>query len=354
MRKILCIPQQKMEERVQLTDENTLQRPSDTDPSSTKILYYSNEDGGTYGDIYVLPLYYFYSENNNLQVDIMSESTATLNETIQFYGSASGGQYPYIWHWDFGDGTCSSLQNPTHKYGKSGTYIVILNVTGKNHMYGVAKKTVEVTNKTNVLFISPKHVSIYSQEYVSFNVIIKQVPCGLSGYNITISLSNPYVAEISSIDFPSWAVLTGHSHLLSDTIWITAVDLNDYVKANDTNIHLLNITLHPIGSGDTPINIFATQFDDDSGHSIDFSVKNGELEVLVIRPLPHLQSFPTDPDEDGIFEDLNGNGLIDFDDVVEFFHYMTWIKENWPTESVDFNGNGLIDFDDVVELFKEV
>jgi PKD repeat protein len=38
------------------------------------------------------------------------------------------------WKWDFGDGTTSAEQNPTHQYkdrpGREGIYTVILNVTG--------------------------------------------------------------------------------------------------------------------------------------------------------------------------------------------------------------------------------
>ena len=37
-----------------------------------------------------------------------------------------------LWHWDFGDGNSSSLQNPTHIYSSSGTYNVTLTVTSGN------------------------------------------------------------------------------------------------------------------------------------------------------------------------------------------------------------------------------
>jgi hypothetical protein len=34
------------------------------------------------------------------------------------------------WHWDFGDGTTSTEQNPQHAYTKAGNYIVILDIEG--------------------------------------------------------------------------------------------------------------------------------------------------------------------------------------------------------------------------------
>lgn len=64
--------------------------------------------------------------------------------------------------------------------------------------------------------------------------------------------------------------------------------------------------------------------------------------------------FPTDPDNDGLFEDLNGNGFADWDDAVVFFWNTDWIQENEPVGNFDFNGNGFADWDDAVVLFSRV
>lgn len=44
------------------------------------------------------------------------------------------------WYWDFGDGTTSTEQNPTHVYDKSGVYTVSLTIDGTN---GKVTKTIE-------------------------------------------------------------------------------------------------------------------------------------------------------------------------------------------------------------------
>jgi PKD repeat protein len=41
-------------------------------------------------------------------------------------------------------------------------------------------------------------------------------------------------------------------------------------------------------------------------------------------------------------------------DVELFFHHMDWIEDNLPVANFDFNGNGRIDFDDIVDLFEKV
>ncbi len=73
-----------------------------------------------------------------------------------------------------------------------------------------------------------------------------------------------------------------------------------------------------------------------------------------VIPLPGMNKPPTDPDSDGIYEDMNGNSRKDFNDVVLFFNNLEWIQNKEPVASFDFNGNKRIDFADVVRLFEEV
>ncbi|HTX43863.1 MAG TPA: PKD domain-containing protein, partial [Methanocella sp.] len=45
---------------------------------------------------------------------------------VQFTDTSMG--YPVSWHWDFGDGTTSDVQDPPHIYQKAGKYTVTLTV----------------------------------------------------------------------------------------------------------------------------------------------------------------------------------------------------------------------------------
>ena len=85
----------------------------------------------------------------------------------------------------------------------------------------------------------------------------------------------------------------------------------------------------------------------------DTLTKEGYITVTV-PVLPGQTNPPTDPDGDGIYEDLNGNGRLDFADVVLYFNQMKWIKDNNLVCAFDLNGNGRIDFADIVALFNEI
>src|SRR5207247_10402289 len=51
------------------------------------------------------------------------------------------------WSWDFGDGTKSTAQNPTHTYGSNGTRTVKLTVTDNAGATGAASLSVTVSNQ---------------------------------------------------------------------------------------------------------------------------------------------------------------------------------------------------------------
>ena len=79
-----------------------------------------------------------------------------------------------------------------------------------------------------------------------------------------------------------------------------------------------------------------------------------EISTTSCDSLPGFSKSPTDPDSDGLYEDLNANNRKDFNDVVLMFNQMQWIAANEPVSAFDFNGNGRIDFNDIVRLFGEI
>jgi PKD repeat protein len=49
---------------------------------------------------------------------------------------------------------------------------------------------------------------------------------------------------------------------------------------------------------------------------------------------------------------MTGDGSFSFVDVEVFFHQMDWIEDNLPVGDFDLNSNGRIDFDDIVDMFQ--
>ncbi|MDD3138652.1 MAG: hypothetical protein PHX08_06745, partial [Lachnospiraceae bacterium] len=87
-----------------------------------------------------------------------------------------------------------------------------------------------------------------------------------------------------------------------------------------------------------------------------FEVKVGNVAKEITlrpneKPFPGYSDSPTDLNHDGLYEDINGNRIVDFNDVVAYYDNMNWIGENATTTLFDYNKNNLIDFDDVVKLY---
>ena len=54
---------------------------------------------------------------------------------------------------------------------------------------------------------------------------------------------------------------------------------------------------------------------------------------------------------DGRYEDVNGNGRVDFADITLLYNTIAWCAPSEPAGAFDFNQNGRLDFADEVALF---
>ncbi len=66
------------------------------------------------------------------------------NEPVTFIDRSTDDVGITAWEWNFGDGTSSSEQNPTHRYSADGSYTVTLTVTDTDGEKASASKTVKV------------------------------------------------------------------------------------------------------------------------------------------------------------------------------------------------------------------
>jgi PKD repeat protein len=81
-------------------------------------------------------------EQSKLSVNISADrASVKMNETIYFTSQVFGGFTPYSYAWDFGDGSTGTVAQPSHKYGKAGTYTVSVKVSDdKGNSYTETRK----------------------------------------------------------------------------------------------------------------------------------------------------------------------------------------------------------------------
>ena len=131
------------------------------------------------------------------------------------------------------------------------------------------------------------------------SLTLDSAPDGLSGYNLTVSLSDPSIAEILSVSFPTWATMHSNSTLPADSVWLKAADLISSVGSGDTNIPLGTLTIRGYADGVCDIVVMVTNMDDDAGNPINPATDAGHLKIGEILPTITAHN-PADPVTDTV------------------------------------------------------
>ena len=195
------------------------------------------------------------------------------------------------------------------------------------------------------------------EESVEVAVTASSLPAGLSGARLSVSVSHDDVARITGASYAADVELTAGPTVSADgsTVELEIADLTDEIQPGATDVTLAEIELTGTGAGTTDLVVDVAAMDDDDGEAIEVQGRTG---VLVTGP-PSLGggsggAAPTDPDGDGKYEDVNGNGRMDYDDVVLLFEELESDAVQLNVDAFDFNDNGRIDYDDAVDLYEEL
>jgi len=74
-----------------------------------------------------------------------SPSQPTSGQSVTFACTPSGGISPYTYNWNFGDGSTSTSQNPSHTFSTSGTFTVSLNVSDTASTHIVTSQSITIS-----------------------------------------------------------------------------------------------------------------------------------------------------------------------------------------------------------------
>ncbi len=127
-----------------------------------------------------------------------------------------------------------------------------------------------------------------------YAIILDEAPAGLSSYNITVTLTDPTVGEITSAAFPAWATENQTSTIPADSVTVFGRDFNEQVSAGATNISLATLTIRADAAGTTPVTIILNGMDDEIGGILSPAVQNGSFTVTEPAVSP-VADFNADP-----------------------------------------------------------
>ena len=199
-------------------------------------------------------------------------------------------------------------------------------------------------------------VEITEGDTTTLNLVLSDAPDGVSGFFIDVTV--PETISIQSASILDTRFLLATATISTSTpvvIDLRAIDLLDTVIPGSTNIVLATIGVRGEVIGQGAFTISVDRFDDDSGNIIAPILSPGTVTVLRRFPTIIGQSgVVVDLDGDGLVEDLNANGRMDFVDIVLMFVHLDSVEVQSNIDLFDFTGNGSVDFDDVVGMFQQL
>lgn len=192
-------------------------------------------------------------------------------------------------------------------------------------------------------------------ESTTANVSLTSVPEGLQTYEVTLTLQNASVARVGGI---SAGAIGGNAFEIidqtDDSITFRAADFAGAVQAEDGPVTLATLELTDTSAGNTTFSVSVSQLTNDNGSEIPAEVRTTALIVdghPFSNGIPGIASDrPTDPDGDGLYEDVNGDGAVTFEDANALAFANTDDLSERQVAALDFDGDGDLDFDDAVEL----
>lgn len=96
-----------------------------------------------------------------------------VGETVTFNASTSTSNGGFIvnYTWDFGDGSTASGALITHVYNSAATFIVALNITDNEGLWGIQTKLITIQKSTNTIFVDIRYIVVGMAALVLFAVV---------------------------------------------------------------------------------------------------------------------------------------------------------------------------------------
>ena len=110
-------------------------------------------------------------------------------------------------------------------------------------------------------------------------ITLDSAPNGISGFEMTITLSDPAVAKIDGVVIPPEFGLTHVEQISTSQVKVMGADLSQALQGNLSGVALATLNLTTTKQGSSAIMISLTRLDDDSGYPIGAQTSDGSLMV---------------------------------------------------------------------------
>lgn len=206
------------------------------------------------------------------------------------------------------------------------------------------------------LYTKPLNIYLLKAGTGTGSILVRSLSGGLSTFNITLYSDNSAPFSFYILSLPPWVTDPAITVLDDHQIQVTGSDGNNMITTTSTDVFLANLSFigGENGTGYLHCILNSATADDDTAYGSGYTAFPVQVKNLLPFNSTTGQQYPLSRDlnGDGLYEDINGNGRSDFNDIVTFFNQMDKVQSDRPWWVFDFDQNGYINLHDVVTLFQ--
>jgi plastocyanin len=279
-----------------------------------------------------------------------------IGETVQFTANNSDGpQTVTLSDNESWEANTESDGTVTRTFERPGTY----EITASGDSYENRTLTVEVSDRTSTLTLGNDELN--TNKTTVRNLTLDQAYNGLSGYRVMLTLPDNGSVTFNESE-TSYVPDLGLNTTISVTdngtaLELEATDVNENIQAESTNVTLAQVGIDGESAGPANVSITVESMESDPDQETDrkpyqltTETAGGQFAVLNIPTIGDSTVRPSDTDDDGVYEDVNGNGEIDYNDVVSLYNNLDSESVQGNVDAFDLDGNGAASYNDIVQL----
>lgn len=196
-------------------------------------------------------------------------------------------------------------------------------------------------------------LSLTAGESQLIDLVLDTDSTGTDRYRIVVTSSSPHVASITRV-VPVDLGMRSITYLANGDIELVGVNPSPGLPDPPGGLVIASLEVRAEAAGTAQIDVSEYSVSDRFGRAVEVVVWPGLVNVMSRCPTIPGGGLSADPNRDGRCEDVNGDGTVNYEDVVTLFEAVG--DSSIPDEdanALDFNGNGRVDFADVVTLYEQ-
>jgi len=145
--------------------------------------------------------------------------------------------------------------------------------------------------------VTAQNATVGADERTNLSVVLTEAPDGLAGFELTVELDTPGVANVTGVAYPDRFGLRTEPRIGTDrqSVTVEAADLNDSVGPGGTDVTLATVGLTGDEGGSTAVSIVDAQVDADGGDRI---AAGEDPEGVTVELLGQEETAASDPTND--------------------------------------------------------